>query len=1475
MNRYISGMLLLLLGILTNLAQLYSQSGLSFIEDYDYARQWESRNLVPTYQGVPLASTGEVIISSGQAHFLQTGEKADKRAFRKLGTPLGPVWKIDFDFTPTATASAGVGHVLLALTAGTEQPYRVVTETVNKANPFFGSSKTDQDAIMVEYSNNTGDSYNDFFLRIGYKKGSYLSTGGKIKAGNLGFALGDMQYLRLELDATQDIHLSLFSDPERTQLVQQKTLSIPTTLALPTGLHVIQHSNIPQMGIDRWLTAAIDNLRIHDPSLPCVRCADQIVVDDPNFNRIISTTVRVPAQDQASVDLLSNGGDKWVNIAYSDGLGRPVQEVAVQGGTDCGQDLISYHQYDEIGREATVRLPFAHAGIPGSLRQDATQFLPDILQETFYLNNYPHYGSDLGALLAETQFESSSLSRVLEQGAPGVDWQLGAHTVNSELLINDQAIEALHPLIPFGKNLVQYDPKELRLTRTTDENGHVNETATNKLGQKIYEKVQVDDNGTFAYTMYVYDKFGRLYLVISPEGIEMLTDEGYSHLSNNQRDHFGYNYKYDERGRLIKKWTPSNNQHGWTYMVYNELDQLVLVQDPNQRQKSPEEWSFTKYDAMGRPVMTGIYRDSQNKGSIQLVSDVGNQADLFEVRSTDLHGYSNQSFPTDAADTDIHSITYFDDYDFDRDGSPDYHYQQDLDDFPANVPSYRTKGMITGVKIAVLEDNSGMPDWLETITFYDEFGRELQTQADNHLGGKDISTFSYTYAGELLFSKIVHEGFDHSTGPGQNFERSVTISNAFRYDHRSRLVLEEQKTEDQSSGGEFVAISAHTYDRLGQEKRKDVLFKDGERFLQEIDYEYNVRGWISKINDPSLNSQVDPHVDLFAMKLTYNGWIDPQYNGNIAAMDWQVLGPDPTHLIQRYSLSYDPMNRLTEARYEEDTGSSITNLNRYTVDNISYTLGGNILTLNRYGKTGTNSFGLLDQLDYFYEMRSTVDNRGNSNRLEFVSDAAIQTEIPGVEQFVDGASLLTEYTYDYNGNLISDANKEISFIEYNHFNKPTIILFSDGKRLTYTYSADGTKLRQTVFGTNAGNVITKITDYLGAIQYENDYTTQNSTSHIIWLPHSEGRVRINGTEIIYEGFLSDHLSNNRIVFADLDGDNWVDPDLAKGEVLQINHYYPFGMRMATEQSIISPHSNQYLFNGKEQQDELGFGWVDFGARMYDPTIARWNGRDPLAEEYRSWSSYNYTLNNPIRFTDFDGRIVVDEDGNVVTESTGETVVYEVGLNSVTLNDGTVILDVVSNTYEKVYIFADDGTRIEALKLIESKREIKTYSKKDGQLSVSTKNVELDANEFDCQADCHGYTFAENKLWINNNQVNKILKHDNYEETEEGNAEVAIFKQMGVVHSAKRNSDGTYNDNAGIETTEYNRSLSDASRGFVDVSNPRRTRFLTKSSPNRVVSSAGGRVDNGLRIIEDKQEAKSLRKSIRQQYREEKKKSKSP
>ena len=284
----------------------------------------------------------------------------------------------------------------------------------------------------------------------------------------------------------------------------------------------------------------------------------------------------------------------------------------------------------------------------------------------------------------------------------------------------------------------------------------------------------------------------------------------------------------------------------------------------------------------------------------------------------------------------------------------------------------------------------------------------------------------------------------------------------------------------------------------------------------------------------------------------------------------------------------------------------------------------------------------MDDLTYTYK------NSGKSNQLARVSDAVTTTGVPEVEQFEDGNTSGDDYLYDDSGNLKQDLNKGISTITYNHLNKPTLVTFANGKKIGYIYDAAGTKLRQKVFG-NGGTSSTKETDYIGPFHYEDsDGDVSTEKPKLIFFSHEEGRVRRAGEELVYETFLKDHLGNVRVMFTDADSDGEIDP-ADSDEVLQVDHFYPFGLRMAGI-STAPAVPNFYTFTGKEYQDELGLGWVDFGARMYDASVGRWNGVDALAEKYYSWSPFHYVLGNPIKLIDPNGEYAsthIDADGNVV------------------------------------------------------------------------------------------------------------------------------------------------------------------------------------------------------------------------------------
>ncbi|HNC28982.1 MAG TPA: RHS repeat-associated core domain-containing protein [Cyclobacteriaceae bacterium] len=105
----------------------------------------------------------------------------------------------------------------------------------------------------------------------------------------------------------------------------------------------------------------------------------------------------------------------------------------------------------------------------------------------------------------------------------------------------------------------------------------------------------------------------------------------------------------------------------------------------------------------------------------------------------------------------------------------------------------------------------------------------------------------------------------------------------------------------------------------------------------------------------------------------------------------------------------------------------------------------------------------------------------------------------------------------------------------------------------------------------------------------------------------------------------------------------------KSPVVQQDDYYAFGLEFNSYQRE-NATKNNYLYNGKEKQDELDLGWLDYGVRMYMADIGRWVVIDPKAELLEMSSSYVYSLNCPVNFIDRDGELPIFINGRVSKDS---------------------------------------------------------------------------------------------------------------------------------------------------------------------------------------------------------------------------------
>ena len=358
-------------------------------------------------------------------------------------------------------------------------------------------------------------------------------------------------------------------------------------------------------------------------------------------------------------------------------------------------------------------------------------------------------------------------------------------------------------------------------------------------------------------------------------------------------------------------------------------------------------------------------------------------------------------------------------------------------------------------------------------------------------------------------------------------------------------------------------------------------------------------------------------------------------------------------------ISYDGMSRLTAAGYLENGKR-----NNHFSTSYKYDLMGNILSLRREGLLNSGSYGTIDDLTYSYK----------GNQVVKIDDAAEESpSYKGAMHFRDYADEETEYTYDANGNMLTDSNKGITSIDYNVLDLPQCIstksraLFKEDSNDTiyYTYSADGTKLRSTYkkaeFRVYPYNPETSLTSFnvetglnVGTVGMAKPIAKRLKTkyyycSNLVYDNDNISAILFDGgyasvdddNGIVMHFYVKDHLGSNRLV---VDGN---------GNIEEVNHYYPFGALMGDRCGV---SRNNYKYIGKELDTMYGWNMQDHEARWYDPVVGRWMvtdplqekyfdsslsslwyGVDPLAGKYANNSPYVYCNDNPIRLIDSNGK----------------------------------------------------------------------------------------------------------------------------------------------------------------------------------------------------------------------------------------------
>ena len=688
----------------------------------------------------------------------------------------------------------------------------------------------------------------------------------------------------------------------------------------------------------------------------------------PDASRYYLRTLapKMPTLDSSHVNINSAVDSVITVTQYYDNVNRPLQEVFKQASAS-KKDFVVPSCFDEFDRTPIRYLPYvAQSGNYNDGRLKGFMFQADsVFNSAQYLNDKIYY--------SKTNYDASPLEIVTKETAPGNSWT-GANVGPAYSYRANSASDSvrLWTIAIVSEDDVPattavYQSGSLSVRVSSDENGMQSVTYIDELGRKVLTKKQVAGSPSTGHagwlcTYYVYDEMNHLRMVIPPDAVAALNNSTVNwNLSGNSviNTGFCFAYYFDNRGRVTMKRIPGE---GKIYIAYDKLDRVVMTQDPKLRLTN--QWLFNIYDGESRLYRNGLITTSlvkdtiiaQAAASASYPTLTGTYTITAELYYDDYSWIAATSAPVSSAlvTTYINSTNFNTAYNT----APDY---------PQPITaSGRTRGQVTGSKRLIVNSST----YLYTVNIYDDHGRVIQSSSTNYTGGTDVVTAQYSFTGRLLRSHL----FQQKSGTNA---QTHTMLTKYGFDHVGRL-LSVTKNLDNTTD---KTVSQNTYNELGQLQTKVIGTS-----IETQNYSYNIRGWLTGINSPFVNTSGSTS-NYFGESIFYDyGFTRNQLTGDIAGVKWKAAGDG---IARAYGFGYDNTDRLTNADFsQQNQGATSWTTDKvdFSLSSLSYDPNGNILTMRQKGlKVGV--IATIDSLSYQYF--------ANSNQLEKVTDGITGTTTLG------------------------------------------------------------------------------------------------------------------------------------------------------------------------------------------------------------------------------------------------------------------------------------------------------------------------------------------------------------------------------------------------------------------------------------------------------------------------------------------------